>query len=247
MKSHKLSQTLVIIPCFNEASRIPLDQFKRAALEGLTICFANDGSTDNTRSLLDQEFKQYPNVFIFDAVRNHGKAEIIRSAALKLFERDYFKKNGITWFGFWDADLATPLAEVGHFLDYQASLAPQTEALFGSRVLRLGANIKRSAKRHYLGRLFATVAHLLVGIKSYDSQCGAKLFKVEILEKVFREPFLSKWIFDVEILLRIGEEHIVEVPVRQWIDVPGSKVKVFKESLRVFTDLLAIRRKYGRR
>ena len=80
----------------------------------------------------------------------------------------------------------------------------------------------------------------------YDSQCGAKVFRATPrLEQVLRQPFVSRWIFDVEILARFlnswraeglnPDGRIYELPLQTWIDVPGSKVKL-NDFIRSFTD-----------
>jgi hypothetical protein len=60
----------------------------------------------------------------------------------------------------------------------------------------------------------------------------------------FKEPFIGRWIFDIEILLRLKNFNIVEFPLLTWSDIPGSKVKIFKEIFRVFGDIMKIRRHY---
>ncbi len=125
-----------------------------------------------------------------------------------------------------------------------ASENVETVSVWGSRVYRLGSEIVRSPLRHYLGRIFATIISVLLKVKSYDSQCGAKIFRGDILLKTFSEPFLSRWIFDVEILLRLEQKNIIEYPLEFWQDKPGSKVKIFREIFRVWQDIIAIRKKY---
>ncbi len=238
----RVPRALLIVPCYNEASRISPEQFHAFVSAGNYICFADDGSKDGTSDLLRKYFEGHPLVTVFRSETNLGKAGIIRAAALDLLKKGMPKE--IEWVGFWDADLATPLGEVELFLRFQRDFAPQAQAIFGSRVLRLGAEIERSVLRHYLGRAFATLAALMLKVRSYDSQCGAKLFHRSILEKIFQEEFISRWIFDLEILLRIGEKQVVEFPVNQWHDVPGSKVKIFKEIFRVLLDMKKIRDRY---
>ncbi|HEY7375200.1 MAG TPA: hypothetical protein VIF57_23765, partial [Polyangia bacterium] len=96
-------------------------------------------------------------------------------------------------------------------------------------------DIERSAVRHYLGRVFATAASLILRTRVYDTQCGAKLFRAgPALAEALSAPFLSRWAFDVELLgrLLIGTPGvaplplaaIVEVPLAVWHDVEGSKL-----------------------
>ena len=233
---------MLVVPCYNEEKRLEIEKFRAFANQGIQFCFADDGSTDGTLHMLQTAFAQQKNIRIFKAPKNLGKAGVIRAAVLDIL------KTGLPyetdWVGFWDADLATPLDEVVKFFRYQADFAPNAKAMFGSRVLRLGAYIDRLPLRHYLGRIFATIASNMLKVRPYDSQCGAKIFHRDVLRQAFEEEFISRWIFDLEILLRIGERKIVEVPLTQWTDIPGSKVQISKEVFRVLKDLWMIRKKY---
>jgi hypothetical protein len=155
--------------------------------------------------------------------------------------------------GFWDADLATPLFELPAFLEIFEQ-RPEIAMVFGARVRLLGREISRHASRHYLGRFGATLISQTLGLAVYDTQCGAKLFRAgDALRDVFAQPFLSRWIFDVEILARFvrmqGRDavarEVYEYPVRVWHDVKGSKVKS-TDFIRALRDLWKIRRAYRR-
>jgi hypothetical protein len=90
----------------------------------------------------------------------------------------------------------------------------------------------------------------------YDTQCGAKLFRAdEMPAGLLDEPFLTRWLFDVEVLARLrrraldgkgptAESLVVEVPLRRWTDVPGSKVRAL-DFFRALLGLRRIRRHYG--
>jgi hypothetical protein len=124
------------------------------------------------------------------------------------------------------------------------AFAGEADGIYGSRVKRLGAHIHRSGFRHVVGRTFATISQLLLHLDAYDTQCGAKLFRPEVAREAFSKPFISRWIFDVEILMRLRGRRIIEYPLCRWSDVRGSKVNVFASALRILSDLFAIRRQY---
>src|SRR5439155_4840561 len=108
--------------------------------------------------------------------------------------------NGADYVGYWDADLATPLQAIPEFLEVFAE-RPGLELVCGARVRLLGRDIRRTRRRHYLGRAFATVASWLLQLSVYDTQCGAKLFRASPrITAVFNQPFHTRWLFDVEIL-----------------------------------------------
>jgi hypothetical protein len=121
----------------------------------------------------------------------------------------------------------------------------------------LGRDIRRSAVRHYLGRVFATCASRTLRLPVYDTQCGAKMFRVSPrMLTVFSRPFLSRWVFDVEILARMvrgglcdrrsnDDVPVCELPLRAWRDVQGSKLRG-RDFVRAAWELLQIYRKYGR-
>ncbi len=232
---------VLIVPCFNETNRLDLHSFIKTSSANLKFLFVDDGSSDDTFSFLNKHIPHSEHCRAIRLEKNAGKGEAIRFAALELKKMDWFRD--ANWFGFWDADLATPLSEIPHFIKF-AEMYDHVDSVWGSRVYRLGSDIKRSALRHYLGRGFATLVHQALDVQAYDTQCGAKIFKKEILLQAFAESFLSRWIFDIEILLRLKDKAIVEYPLMQWHDIPGSKLKVSKEIIRVFRDILRIRKKY---
>jgi dolichyl-phosphate beta-glucosyltransferase len=233
----------IVIPCFNEEKRVDIDRFKSVDRENIYFIFVNDGSSDNTYNLLSNNIGS--NMYVLDLDKNYGKAEAVRQGMFFLKTLPIYDK--IEWVGFMDADLSTPLWEIDHFFIYNDAFSYNAEAIWGSRVKRLGSNVKRKLKRHMFGRLFAAVTSALIDINCYDTQCGAKFFRKELIDAAFSEAFISKWIFDIEILLRLKDRTIIEYPLQEWIDVGGSKINIFSESLRILLDIVKIRRKYASR
>ncbi len=222
-----MQKTCIIIPCFNEEARLDLLLFKEyISKNSHFFYFVNDGSTDRTLELLyslQDEFST--KIFILDLNKNVGKAEAVRQGFLEAFKTDDY--NNI---GYLDADLSTPLNEIDYLLTY---LKQDHKIIIGSRVKRLGATIERSFLRHYLGRIFATISSLILNIKIYDSQCGAKIFERELAKPLFKEPFVSKWLFDLELIYRLKNNYpvsfkneIIEVPLRVWKEKNNSKMKI---------------------
>ena len=242
--------TTVVVPCYNEANRLDVDAFVAFVEDRpwLTVIFVDDGSTDDTARILEAAQRRSPErVGRLTLTPNSGKAEAVRRGVLQAIE------GSPQLIGFWDADLATPLSELDRFCERFEDDA-DLQILLGSRVKLLGCHIERSELRHYFGRVAATAVSGILGIPVYDTQCGAKLFRVQPgLEALFTESFTSRWAFDVEILARWliqretdAELHrsMIEVPVRQWIDVPGSKLTA-GDFLGAPVDLWRIWRRYG--
>jgi glycosyltransferase involved in cell wall biosynthesis len=238
--------TVLVVPCYNEGARLVAGPFlDLVARGGFHVVFVNDGSTDDTREVIERIVREAPNCFSLLELRpNRGKAEAVRVGILWALNEIPAR-----YVGYWDADLATPLDAALRFVDF-LDRHPACQAAFGSRVQLLGRSIERSALRHYVGRVFATAASSFVlRIPVYDTQCGAKLFRVsEWLRSVFTAPFLSRWVFDVEIIDRMlagtrakASELLCEIPLHSWKDVPGSKVRA-RDLLSALIDLLEIRR-----
>jgi glycosyltransferase involved in cell wall biosynthesis len=246
-----MSLTRIVVPCYNEATRLDGERFLRfgALHPGVLFLFVNDGSTDRTASLLDDLRQSAPErIEVLHLPANRGKAEAVRQGMVRAMEA------GGTAAGFWDADLATPLEAIPPFRDILRRLE-RVDLVLGTRLPLLGRQIRRNRLRHALGRVFARCASQVIGASVYDTQCGAKLFRITpVTRSLFQEPFLSRWIFDVELLVRwrqlcrsIGaaaHEQWYELPLDEWREVRGSKLKS-TDFLRAIGELWAIRRRYA--
>jgi dolichyl-phosphate beta-glucosyltransferase len=228
-----MRKKVLVVPCYNEESR--LDGAAFLSFLGkhpeTAIIFVNDGSTDRTDAVLEELVsRNQVQAQVLSLSKNIGKAEAIRQGFQKAFSL------GVDQVGYWDADLATPLeAAIGFFSFLEAR--PDLEIVLGSRVKLLGRVVERTYSRHYLGRVFATAASMALFLGVYDTQCGAKVFRnTPAIRELFQKPFVSRWIFDVEILARYlfeappedrqqKSKKIFEYPLNEWREIPGSKIK----------------------
>jgi glycosyltransferase involved in cell wall biosynthesis len=247
-----MSTAAIVIPCFNEAKRLDLAAFERFAADHpeTNFLFVDDGSTDDTRKILDGLAARMPDrASVLVLEQNSGKAEAVRRGVNRALESEP------TYVGFWDADLATPLAVIRKFSEILDD-NPQLQMIMGARVQLLGRRIERSALRHYAGRIAATAISTVLGLRVYDTQCGAKLFRADAARELFRDPLRTRWIFDAEVIARLiarlgahadpsARDVIYEYPLHAWMDVRGSKIGP-SDYLRAAVDLLRIYGHYVR-
>lgn len=235
MNESDLSQAgrcALVVPCYNESKRLQTEEyisFLKRAPANFQLIFVDDGSTDKTLEVLAEVQREAgPAALVRSQKPNAGKAEAVRDGMI--FSLDEI---GADVVGFWDADLATPLSGIADLLSVLGSMS-HIQMVFGARVKLLGRHVERRPERHYLGRVFATVVSNILDLPVYDTQCGAKLFRASSdLREILRDPFLSRWIFDVEIIARFiqrrGAEYvqnaIYEYPLHQWEDIAGSRLK----------------------
>ncbi len=225
-----MTAATLVVPCYNEERR--LDGAALVAMvdgrPGLSLLLVDDGSKDGTRDVITRLAAARPaRIATLVLPRNGGKAEAVRQGLLAALS------GPVAAVGYLDADLSTPPAEATRLLDVLDERG--ASAALGARVALLGSDIHRTVSRHYLGRIFASLASLALESRVYDTQCGAKVFRCSpSLTAALSTPFLSRWAFDVELLGRlfigtktvaaISSGDVVEVPLRTWRDVAGSKL-----------------------
>jgi len=223
----------LVVPCYNEAARLDPGAFVQFVTThpGVRLVMVDDGSVDGTSEVLERIRAAAPSAVTtirFDV--NRGKGEAVRAGLLAAIA------GSPAVVGFFDADLSTPLGVVDDFLAVFRG-RPDVEFILGSRVLLMGRDVKRHAWRHYLGRIFATGASLALDLPVYDTQCGAKMLRIDAATgTLFATPFRSRWIFDVELIARYlrlpvapGErsrrDRLYELVLPAWHDKSGSKVR----------------------
>jgi len=243
----------LVVPCFNEAQRLDSTAFLQALrdMPWLSLCFVDDGSTDATGNVLQaMQWEEPSRIDILTLGANCGKAEAVRRGLLRVASGESGTLPQLC--GFWDADLSAPLAEVPRLVSV-FDVEPSVQWVFAIRLRALGRSVTRQGLRHYLGRLFATATSLMLGVGVYDTQCGAKLFRVDsLLREVVADRFVSRWIFDVELLSRADAllkarsagtvlDAVYEEPLREWHHRTGSRLTA-TDFLRSGVDLVRIKR-----
>lgn len=242
-----VSKTLLVIPHYNDVTRLAL--FLPDLLETLpphfSILISDDGSTEKQKKLLlalTSKMKSHSGGEkaillnpLFSA-RNTGKGGAVY--------RGWDHSEGFSLVAFTDADGAVCAREIVRTERFFRSEGCTAEALFANRVKMLGRTIHRSVYRHLSGRVFATLVSELARVPVFDTQCGLKILKSEAYQKIC--PYFSTqgFAFDVELLLLLLKSgfSVIEFPV-DWKDISGSKVRLFRDSIRMSLEVLKIHKR----
>jgi len=226
----------VIIPAYNEEKRIgktleKWQEFLKSKNTGCTIyeiIIIDDGSEDKTAEIAGS-FKNYLPVKIIKIFPNKGKGNAVKAGV--------FASSGDFIF-IYDADAAV-LPEELNKLFLQTNKA---DIIIGSRTAK-EAHTQMSFARRFVGFCFHLYCLPLLGnIK--DASCGAKLFEKECAQKIFKLQKINRFAFDIEVLWLAKKLNykIKEVGVN-WKEIPGSKVKVLRDSFEMFFSVLKLYKK----
>ncbi|MGE3798910.1 MAG: glycosyltransferase [Thermomicrobiales bacterium] len=228
------THSLLVVPCYNEASRLKLSAFDNylAGCSTSSILFVDDGSKDQTADVIGEFCRSHPDrTQLMSLPQNSGKAEAVRLGLLAAADTD------AECVGFWDADLATPLEAAREFA-HVLTRCPDVHVVWGTRLPLLGRAIERHPVRKLLGKVFSGCSAIATGLPIQDALCGAKMFRNgPLFRDLFGMPFQSRWIFDVEILIRLRalanskyelpiDSILFEFPLEQWQEIGGSRLRM---------------------
>ena len=233
----------VVIPCYNEEERLLGKEFKDFAHKnlGYHLCFVNDGSTDRTLEVLRElEKGSESNISIYNCEKNGGKAEAVRQGMLHLAQDPQ-----LDYIGFLDADLSTDFRDFDDLVEtFDTS---NFKIVSGSRMSRMGANITKESARKLISMSINLIIRTILKMPFNDTQCGAKVMDKSLIPLLFNKPFITKWLFDVEMFMRMrkhygktkAKELICEQPLKRWIHADGSKLSM-KDSVKIVGQLAKI-------
>ncbi len=237
-------KTGIIIPCYNEEKRLNVTAFTNFIQQenDFHLCFVNDGSKDNTIDvLLNIQSINTQKVSVIDIKKNSGKAAAVRAGARYLHSR-----SDIEFIGFIDADLSTDFEDFDGLLQ-TLKTNEKLSFVFGSRAKNASDTIKKNGLRAMISKLINILIVFILGLSIKDTQCGAKVFKADLVPVIFNKNFFSRWLFDVEMFIKMkrhfGKAEIMnkiyEQPLQRWVHMDDSKLGI-KDSLEIPYRLLSI-------
>ena len=224
----------IIIPAHNEENRLPgtLEQmfdFLEKQNFSYEVLVVENGSGDRTFEIARAFADLHPH---FHVIQNdsRGKGLAIQRGVREV-RGDYIF--------FCDADLSMPVEEIVKFIPPQLD---SVDSAIASREAPGSNRIDEPYYRHLTGRVFNTLIRWLVLPGLQDTQCGFKCIRAKVARDVYPYQTLTGWAFDVELLYiaRLHGYQIIEIPI-DWYFNADSKINIFRDSPRMFLDLLKIR------
>lgn len=237
----------IVIPAYNEADKISstltqVVNFMRNFSTEFEIIVVDDGSQDSTVQVVSDYKRENREVTLIKNI-HMGKGPAL-STGIKKAKGDYIY--------IADADLSTPISELKKLSVWL--IDHEYDIVIASREGRGAERIDEPLYRHFMGRVFNTLVQLLIlpGIK--DSQCGFKLFRSSVAKKLFdnleissvtkeiKTAYTGAWDVELLYIAKLLGYAIKEVPVK-WIFVRTTRVSPLRDSIKMFKEILHIKKK----
>ncbi|MDQ3639901.1 MAG: glycosyltransferase [Actinomycetota bacterium] len=236
-----VSRTLVI-PMYREARRIEATIATLAssalACPEVELIFVDDGSDDGTADVVASALDSFAlGARLIKLDSNRGKGAAVRAGVLEANGRSI---------AFVDADLSAGVMEIErcfHLLEAGGcDVVATTRGAPLSNVV-----IPQSPFRQLSGKLFNLLLRALGLTRMADTQCGLKAFTRETAIALFEGLMTARFAFDVEVLMQAELHGMVvrELPI-EWKHIEESRVRPLKDSSRMISDVVQLRRHFGR-
>lgn len=241
LQSRKMKPELsIIIPAFEEEVRLGksvreiLAYIQNEKLNAELI-IVDDGSKDKTAEISEIACAEFTEIEtqVIRYEQNRGKGFAVKTGLLAA-------RADIALFS--DADLSTPIEELPKLVE--PIQKGEYDVTFGSRALdRSLIGEHQPWRREQGGKVVNLIIKTMSGLTFSDTQCGFKAFNLKKFRPLLAMMQIDRFGFDVEFLFvaNYNKLSLKEIPVR-WNNVEGSKVSVFRDTRRMFTELSQIRK-----
>lgn len=229
----------IIIPVYNEEKRIGetlinyilyFDDLKKREILDHEFIFVLNGCKDDSRGVIE---KQKKDNFIILEFERAGKGFAVTEGFKNALERDS------DFIGFVDADGSTP-PEAFH--DLVKNIEDHDGVIANRWNKKSQIGVPQSLFRRIISRGFNVIVRVLFLLPHQDTQCGAKLFHRDLVEKVHPKLGFTEWSFDVDLLFYARREKakIKSIPTT-WNDKTGSVLNLRKTPFRMFFSVVRLR------
>lgn len=234
----------IVVPAFNEGARLDatlpgiLAHLNKSSTKSELIV-VDDGSDDDTAAVAEKALAQAGAVEtrVLRYEKNRGKGYAVRLGLLAATANIVL---------FTDADLSTPVNEIGKLIDPIRS--GDYDLTFGSRALdRKLIGVHQPWRREQGGRIFNLIVRVATGLPFWDTQCGFKAFRMSVCRPLIEAARIDRFGFDVELiyLAYLAKLRLREIPVR-WDHNAGGALETSgnysRDSLRMINEVRHIRR-----
>lgn len=228
-------RTSIIIPAYNEASRLSSGfERLRPILEELDpddteVIVVDDGSNDNTMRAASELYGNLAHTQFIQQPVNRGKGAAVRLGIAVAHGDNLIAA---------DADMSI---NPRHFIEILAALG-HSELAPGSRVDQGHINYD-SPIRTWAGKVFSRLARHYSGTTLRDTQCGCKGFQRGPARLLGLLGMIDGFTFDAEMFFLANQLALTVTPVKvTWDDVSGSSVRIGRDTIAMVRDLRALPR-----
>lgn len=232
----------VVIPAFNEESRLPgtLLELKKLIEQGVLqdkvreVIVVDDGSHDATKEVVATLQNDWPLLQLISSKLNEGKGAAVRRGMIRAQS---------AWILIADADMSTPWTELPRL----SGFIHEQYLIMGSRGLpQSQIEIRQHWLRQAMGKTFNWILRKLVNLPFKDTQCGFKLIRNDAFFRLNVLPQLQvqRFSWDVELILWLlrFNKAVQEIPVR-WRHQDQSRVRMIRDSVEMLLVILSLKKR----